>query len=86
MKNTNCWLGSLLLIASLAAPIATIGCAAHARYYDVEYRDYHRWSPAEDRYYRQYLAERHEQYRDFNKRNKEEQADYWKWRHNHPGN
>ncbi len=85
-KNTTCWLRSLLLVVSIAAPAAIVGCAAHVQYYDAEYHDYHHWGPGEERYYRTYLAEKHEPYRDFNKRSKDEQTDYWKWRHNHPGN
>ena len=86
MKITKRWLRSLLLGATIVAPIATIGCAARVSYYDPGYHDYHHWGPGEDRYYHQYLGERHEDYREFNKSSKDQQADYWKWRHDHPGN
>jgi len=86
LKNTKCWLRTLLLGASIVAPAAIVGCAAHVSYYDPGYRDYHHWGPGEDHYYRQYLGERHENYHAFNKSSKDQQADYWKWRHDHPGN
>jgi hypothetical protein len=71
-------------MAAIAVPVATIGCAAHVRMYDVDHRDYHHWDHHEDIVYRQYLGERHENYRDFNKRSADEQKDYWNWRHSHP--
>jgi len=86
LKNTKYWVRTLLLGASIVAPVLTAGCAARVSYYDPGYHDYHHWGPGEDRYYRQYLGERHEQYREFNKSSKDQQADYWKWRHDHPGN
>jgi hypothetical protein len=73
----------LFLIAAITMPAATIGCAAHVRVYDSGFRDYHSWDDHEDRAYRRYLNERHEEYREFNKRNAKEQEDYWKWRHSH---
>jgi hypothetical protein len=84
MYKTKRWLRSLFLIAAITVPAATIGCAAHVRYYDVEHRDYHHWDDHEDHAYRAYLSERHEPYRDFKKRSPDEQKDYWNWRHSHP--
>ena len=83
MEITTRYLRALLLIGAIAAPVATIGCAARVRVYDVGYRDYHHWNADEDRHYRVYLQEKHENYRDFKERNKDEQQDYWKWRHDH---
>lgn len=84
MYKTKRCLRSLFLIAAIVVPAASIGCAAHVRYYDAEYRDYHHWDAHEDAAYRRYLNERHEDYRDFNKRDAKDQSDYWKWRHSHP--
>jgi hypothetical protein len=54
------------------------------RYYDSYRRDYHAWSPQEDRAYGRYLEERHKEYRAYDRLNKKEQRDYWKCRNSHP--
>ncbi len=68
----------------LFAGVALIacGCAEH-RYYDGYYNDYHRWHRDDDRMYRRYRMERHEQYRPFGTLNRRDQDDYWRWRHQH---
>ena len=53
------------------------------RVYDAKHKDYHEWTPDEDRTYRGYLSERHEEYREFGKLNRSQQDDYWEWRHEH---
>jgi len=53
------------------------------RYYDNEHNDYHRWSVDEDRLYRQFLAERHMKYREFERLSAKDQRRYWDWRHDH---
>jgi len=79
-------LSSLLLAAALVAPVASTGCAARVsgRIYDRDHDDWHRWDDREDRAYRRYLSERREEYREFSRRNNDEQRDYWNWRHRHP--
>ena len=84
MLRTQRYLGPVLLAAAIVVPLVGAGCAARTRYYDVEYRDYHRWDAAEDRAYRRYWAERREQYREWERLNDRERSDYWKWRHDHP--
>ena len=84
MHRTQRCLGPALLAAAFVVPMIGAGCAARVRYYDVEYRDYHRWDDREDRAYRRYWDERREQYRDWSRLNEREQGDYWKWRHDHP--
>jgi hypothetical protein len=42
------------------------------------------WDEREDRAYRHYMEERHEQYRKYDKLKEKEQRDYWNWRHSHP--
>lgn len=71
----------MLLAMALVAPAIT-GCAVHARVYDPYYHDYHYW-PAEQGYYVQWENESHRQHEDFKKRNKDEQKEYWDWRHSH---
>ncbi|HMD07437.1 MAG TPA: hypothetical protein VKH63_07870 [Candidatus Acidoferrum sp.] len=78
-------LGPLVLAAAMIAPVLASGCAAHTRYYD-EYRaDYHTWNNGEIGAYRVWIGERHYEYRDYNRLSREQQREYWNWRHNHPG-
>lgn len=84
MLRTKGLLGTLLLGAAISAPLLTGGCAAHTRYYDDYYADYHPWDAREDHAYRAWLAERHYEWREYNRLTREQQRDYWRWRHNHP--
>ena len=77
--------GTLLLSTALATPLLTSGCAAHSRYYDEYYADYHPWNDGEARAYRAWLVERHYEYREFDRLSKDQQREYWRWRHEHPG-
>jgi hypothetical protein len=77
-------LGAVTGFALVLALTATTGCAGRVRYYDQYHSDYHTWNHGEDRAYHQYLGERHEQYRDYDKLNADQQRDYWNWRHDHP--
>ena len=54
------------------------------RVYDAKHSDYHVWDENEDRAYRRYLSERHEDYRDYGKLTHEKQTEYWEWRHANP--
>ena len=78
------YLGPLVLGVAMLTPLLTSGCAARATYYDYYHRDYHHWNGGEEQYYRVWLGERHYEYRDFHKLNKDQQRDYWNWRHDHP--
>jgi hypothetical protein len=84
MTHRKRLVSALFLAAASLAPLAISGCAARARVYDPYYSDYHYWNTREDRAYRMWLAERHYEYREFNRLNREEQHDYWAWRHSHP--
>jgi hypothetical protein len=76
---------SLLLAGALALSLAGIACEHHAyRVYDPYYTDYHVWNDNEVVYYRRWSDETHRDHdRDFHKLPKEEQKEYWTWRHNH---
>lgn len=80
---------TLFLAASLMPPLA-LRADDHdkhhkeKRYYDKDARDWHEWNEREERAYRRYLEERRRERRDWVKLNREEQRDYWKWRHSHP--
>jgi hypothetical protein len=78
-------LSSLLLAAALASTVAGLACENHPyRVYDPYYTDYHTWNNDEVVYYNQWSAETHrDPHRDFRKLPKDEQKEYWTWRHNH---
>ena len=81
--------GGLLLSAALIAPVAARADDRNhqdRRYYDKDVRDYHSWNGDEDRAYRVYLQEQHRDYRDFNRAKREQQRQYFRWRHEHPNN
>ena len=84
------YLSAFVLGAALLAPVALRADDDHHRvkvkvYYDREGRDRHEWNDNESRSYRQYQTEQH-QTREFNRTNRQQQADYWRWRHAHPDN
>ncbi len=84
MSRFNRLLSSTFLAGALLLCVAGIGCAGRVRVYDEYHSDYHRWNHGEDRAYRQYLGERHEPYRDYTNLSKDDQKNYWDWRHSHP--
>jgi hypothetical protein len=78
-------LSGFLLGAALLAPVAVNADDHHdKRYYDRDHKDYHQWNNQEDRAYRVYLGEQHRDYRDFSKANRNDQSQYFRWRHEHP--
>ena len=85
MNHLSRYVGSLLLSIALVSPLVSTGCTGHVYYraYDPYYHDYHRWDPDEDAYYHRWENDTHRDDRDFRKRDKEEQKQYWDWRHAH---
>jgi hypothetical protein len=75
-------MSSCLIAAVLTTAALTTGCEVHARYYDPYYHDYHPVG-GEVEFYGQWERETHRDHRDLNKRNKDEQKEYWDWRHKH---
>jgi hypothetical protein len=73
---------SYLLSAALAAAVFTTGCTVHAGYYDPYYHDHHPVG-GEVVFYQQWETETHRDHADLNHRNREEQREYWNWRHHH---
>jgi hypothetical protein len=73
-------LSTFALSAALAAPILITGCAVHARVYDPYYHDYHDWN-GETVYYNRWETETHRDHKEFKDRDKDEQKQYWDWRH-----
>lgn len=86
-KKTFSLIGTITLVAAIAAPVFTTGCANHYyRGYDPYYNDYHTWDGREQGYYTQWERENRYDHRDFRKRNEAEQKQYYAWRHDHAGN
>jgi len=80
-------LSALVLSTTMIGPVAArAGAPQEKRYYDKSGKDYHTWNANEDHAYRTYLTEQHRDYQDFNKVNKGQQQEYFKWRHQHPDN
>ena len=77
-------LGGFLLGATFLVPAASADDHHDKRYYDRDGRDYHVYNSQEDHAYRAYLGEQHRTYRDFHKAKRNEQQQYFKWRHAHP--
>ena len=96
MQRIPRYLASFLLGAALIAPMGLQafddrdhdrddrGKKAR-RYYDRQYRDYHDWDAREDAAYRHWLLEerREQQYRDYARLRRQQQIEYWRWRHAH---
>ena len=82
-------LSALVLSTTMIGPVvARADDSNHheKRYYDRDARDYHAWNGNEDRAYRAYLQEQHQNYRTFNKVNRSQQQQYFRWRHEHSDN
>jgi len=80
-------LSALVLSTTLIGPVISRADDANhhdKRYYDRSGKDYHTWNNNEDRAYRSYLQEQHQDYRDFNKVKRPQQQQYFAWRHQHP--
>lgn len=100
MKSGYRYLSFLFLTAALTAPLGVITSAAsqgdkrqednrtkekkQRRVYDRTHKDYHIWDENEERSYRQYLKEKHQDSRDYFKLKRNQRNEYWNWRHNTP--
>ncbi len=82
MRKLYKGLPTLVLTAAISAPLFIAGCAVHARVYDPYYNDYHVWDN-ETVYYSQWEHDTHRDHKDFKERSKDEQKQYWQWRHSH---
>ena len=73
---------SLLIAAAFAVPLMCTGCTVHAGYYDPYYRDYHPIN-GEVVFYGNWEQSTHRSHVELKDRNKDEQKEYWDWRHSH---
>ncbi len=80
MRSLSQNIASMLLAATMAVPLMCTGCTVHAGYYDPYYHDYHPIS-GEVVYYNQWEANTHRTHVELKDRNKDEQKEYWDWRH-----
>ena len=79
---------SLLAASALIAAVSTLGCGAGItvgyRAYDPYHADYHVWDANEGVFYSQWTVETHrDPHRDYRKLRRNDQEEYWKWRHDH---
>ena len=83
----------MLVVGALAMPIASKAMSGPQedhdrdhknRVYDREHKDYHNWDENENRAWIRFNTENHRETHEFAKANRREQAEYWKWRHEHP--
>ena len=79
-------LAFLSLAATLALSAALASCSTTPQSVTVSEprHDDHHWDDRENQAWHRYLNENHRQEHDYAKAEKEEQSDYWNWRHNHP--
>jgi hypothetical protein len=71
---------SLLFVGAIAAATLCTGCTVHAGYYDPYYHDRHPVA-GEVVFYNQWEHDTHRDHRELKERNKNEQKEYWDWRH-----
>ena len=80
--------GVLIVGAFCGMLSMSTGCATHVgvgyQVYDPYYGDYHVWAGPEIDYYNTWLVETHRPHRDYRKLRREEQREYWTWRHRQP--
>lgn len=82
MSSGSRYLSLIFLAGALVTPLVTTACAH--RVYDPYYSDYHHWDHHETVYYQQWIVENHrDPHRDYHHLNKDEQKQYWDWRHSH---
>jgi hypothetical protein len=74
---------ALLTAASMASAVLSQACTGSVRLYDANFNDYHQWDDREDRAYRSYLLQQHQDYRAIGQLDAGEQHEYWTWRHAH---
>ena len=87
MRLLSRYLSSALLAAVLISPAMITGCSARVstgyRVHDGYYNDDHLWNNDEIIYYNRWESDTHRNHRDFRRRSRVEQNDYFKWRHDH---
>ncbi len=76
------FLAPFVLSAFMLAPLSAQEVSI--RLYDRDHKDYHNWDDRENRAYNRYLADQHrERKHEFKEESRENQRNYWRWRHEH---
>jgi hypothetical protein len=80
---------AIFLSTALVAPMATRSTSAAqvavgVKIYDRDHKDYHVWDDNEIKLYDGWRHDHTDFQVDFRKNSREQQAAYWKWRHEHP--
>jgi hypothetical protein len=83
MKKLLAFPALLLVTAGLTA-VPSARADENHRYYDRHHRDYHEWSPDEDRRFTIYLNEHHLKLHTWDHSSAAQRQRYWDWRHDHP--
>ena len=93
MQRLHRYLGWLLLGAALIVPVViqaeNRNCPdrdGKRGYYDRDRKECRHWDDHEGRAYQTWLEAQHKTHREFSKLKAKEQAEYWKWRNEHPDN
>ncbi len=89
MSRLRSLVAPLLLAGCLLSQLAITGCAARVavgyRYHDAYRNDYHYWNDGERVYYSRWVIETNRpRHREFNRLDRQQQYEYWRWRHDHP--
>jgi hypothetical protein len=85
MHRPNRFRATLSFTAALAISAATIACSSQPPVVvDEAHNDSHRWDDHENQSWHRFLTENHRQDHEFAKSERNEQSEYWNWRHNHP--
>ncbi len=76
---------SAFLLCMLVPAALMTGCATHVGYrsYNPAYYDRQVWGPGERPYYDRWAVETHRRPSDYRRLRREEQREYWRWRHEH---
>ncbi len=85
MNRPNRAYGSLLLAATLTMSAAAVSCSTPQTVTVVEKApDPHPWDDHEDQAWHRFLTEKNRPNHEYAKSEKNEQSEYWTWRHDHP--
>lgn len=93
------FLGSLLLVGAMAAPLALTAQDrddrkdqdrdhhTHHQQMDRDRKADHQWNENQDRAYRQWYSQKHKknQFRDYDELSRKDQQSYWSWQKKHGG-
>ena len=78
------YLGLMVIAGGFLVGATFAGCGSQPVVVeDRAHGDSHKWDSHEDAAYRQWEAARSKPHVDYDKRQAEEQSDYWNWRHSH---